>query len=279
MKRAIALLFVMGLWLGTALPMSAMAQSGPQFPALSGRVVDGANILDPAQEQALTTKLSTLEAQTTDQLVVVTVDSLNGYDIADYGYQLGRHWGIGQKEANNGALLIVAPNDRVVRIEVGYGLEGILTDAYSSLVIRNDILPSFREGDYYGGIDRGVDAIARQLTLDPEEAKARAAQMVEESQRSGDTGAMLLGGFFILFGLIVVLGAVVGAASGGRGRRMHGAANGAGAVLWTTAEIIAAIASSSGGGRGGGGRGGGFGGGGFGGGGGSFGGGGASGGW
>lgn len=279
MKRALALLFVLGLWLGTAMPMSALAQSNIQFPALTGRVVDGANILDPAQEQALTAKLQTLEQQTTDQLVVVTVATLDGYDIADYGYQLGRAWGIGQKEANNGALLIVAPNDRVVRIEVGYGLEGVLTDAYSSIVIRNDILPAFRQGDYYGGIDRGVDAISTQLTLDPEEAAARAARMAQESESGEDSGAMLIGGVFILFGLIVVLGAVAGAATGGRGRRLHGAANGAGAVLWTTAEIIAAIASSSGGGRGGSGRGGGFGGGGFSGGGGGFGGGGASGGW
>ena len=97
-------------------------------------------------------KLAALEAKTTDQLVVVTLNSLQGYDIADYGYQLGRAWGIGQKGKNNGVLLIVAPNEHDVRIEVGYGLEGDLTDAVSRLIIENAILPRFRAGDYPGGI-------------------------------------------------------------------------------------------------------------------------------
>lgn len=272
MKRALALLFVLGLWLGTALPLPALAQGGIQFPALTGRVVDNADILTPAQEAELTQKLATLEQQTTDQLVVVTLPTLNDYEISDYGYQLGRHWGIGQSEKNNGALLIVAPNDRKVRIEVGYGLEGLLTDAFSALTIHNYILPPFREGDYYAGINSGVDQIVYQLTLDPEEAKARAAQMAEEAQSdAGGIGIILLG--IGIFGAIFVIGAVVGAASAGSGRRLHGAADGAGAVLWTAAHIISAIASSGGSGRGGGGGGG------FGGGGGSFGGGGASGGW
>ncbi|WP_312812773.1 TPM domain-containing protein [Brevundimonas sp.] len=274
MKRAIALLFVLGLWLGTALPLPALAQTGIQFPALTGRVVDNADILTPQQEAELTQKLAILEQQTTDQLVVVTLPSLNDYDIADYGYQLGRHWGIGQKEANNGALLIVAPNDRKVRVEVGYGLEGILTDAFSALTIQNYILPPFREGDYYSGINAGVDQISYQLTLDPEEAAARAAEMATQVEEGG-SGAGILIIIIGVFGVIFVIGSVVGAASAGSGRRMQGAADGAGAVLWTTAQIIAAIASSSGsgGGRGGGGGGG------FGGGGGGFGGGGASGGW
>lgn len=274
MKRAIALLFVLGLWLGTALPLPALAQTGIQFPALTGRVVDNADILTPQQEAELTQKLAILEQQTTDQLVVVTLSSLNDYDIADYGYQLGRHWGIGQKEANNGALLIVAPNERKVRVEVGYGLEGVLTDAFSALTIQNFILPPFREGDYYSGISAGVDQISYQLTLDPEEATARAAEMATQVEEGG-SGAGILIIIIGVFGVIFVIGSVVGAASAGNGRRMQGAADGAGAVLWTTAQIIAAIASSSGsgGGRGGGGGGG------FGGGGGGFGGGGASGGW
>lgn len=274
MKRAIALLFVLGLWLGTALPLPALAQTGIQFPALTGRVVDNADILTPQQEAELTQKLAILEQQTTDQLVVVTLPSLNDYDIADYGYQLGRHWGIGQKEANNGVLLIVAPNERKVRVEVGYGLEGILTDAFSALTIQNFILPPFREGDYYSGINAGVDQISYQLTLDPEEAAARAAEMATQVEEGG-SGAGILIIIIGVFGVIFVIGSVVGAASAGNGRRMQGAADGAGAVLWTTAQIIAAIASSSGsgGGRGGGGGGG------FGGGGGGFGGGGASGGW
>lgn len=277
MKRVAALLLAIGLWVGTlglgaALPLPALAQSNIQFPALTGRVVDNADILTPQQEAELTQKLAILEQQTTDQLVVVTLATLNDYDIADYGYQLGRHWGIGQKEANNGALLIVAPNDRKVRIEVGYGLEGILTDAFSALTIQNHILPSFRNGDYYSGINAGVDQLVYQMTLDPEEAAARAAEMASQVEESG-SGAGIIIIVIAIFGTIFVVGTVVGAASAGSGRRMQGAADGAGAVLWTTAQIISAIASSSG--RGGGGSGGG----GFGGGGGGFGGGGASGGW
>lgn len=270
MKRAVALLFVLGLWLGTALPLPAIAQNVADFPPLTGRVVDNAEILTPEQEAQLTSKLQALEGQTTDQLVVVTLPTLGGYDIADYGYRLGRHWGIGQGEANNGILLLVAPNDRMVRIEVGYGLEGVMTDAYSSIIIRNDILPPFREGDYFRGIDAGVNAIATQLTLDPEEAQARAAEMVATQEDDG--GLLIIGIIFLVFGVVTVGGAVAGAAAGGRGRRVSGAVDGAGVVLWTTAQILSSLASSGGGG---GGRGGG----GFSGGGGGFGGGGASGGW
>ena len=137
-----ALLLGLVLWLA-ALPGTGLAAE-IKFPALTGRVVDDAQLLTPEQEQALTGKLATLEQQTGDQLVVVTLPSLQDQEIEDFGYQLGRHWGIGQKENDGGALLIVAPNERKVRIEVGYGLEGVLTDAYSSLIIRNDILPALQ---------------------------------------------------------------------------------------------------------------------------------------
>jgi len=98
-----------------------------------------------------------------------------GYEIEDYGYQLGRHWGIGQKEKNSGALLIVVPSERKVRIEVGYGLEGQLTDAVSRLIIQNAIAPRFKAGDYAGGINRGVDDIIQALA-DPDEWRQRAKQ-------------------------------------------------------------------------------------------------------
>jgi uncharacterized protein len=146
------------------------------FPALTGRVVDDANILDPAQRAALTQKLAELEAKSTDQVVVVTLKSLQGTSIEDYGYQLGRDWQIGQKDKNNGVLLIVAPNERKVRIEVGYGLEGTLTDLVSNFIIQNSILPRFRANDYPGGITRGVDDIIQVLTGDAEEWKQRAAK-------------------------------------------------------------------------------------------------------
>ena len=146
------------------------------FPALNGRVVDDAGILDGETRAALTQKLAEFEAKTTDQFVVVTLKSLQGTSIEDFGVELGRHWQIGQRDKNNGVLLIVAPNERRVRIEVGYGLEGALTDAVSRLIIENGIAPRFRAGDFAGGITRGVDDIISVLSGDAEEWKARAAR-------------------------------------------------------------------------------------------------------
>lgn len=143
--------------------LAAIAFADPQFPPLTGRVVDQAGLLSSAQVKSLTDKLAAHEAATTNQVVVVTVDDLQGYPIEDYGYQLGRHWGIGQKEKDNGVLLIVAPKERKVRIEVGYGLEGTLTDALSKVIIEREILPHFKRGDMAGGILAGTDAILQSL--------------------------------------------------------------------------------------------------------------------
>lgn len=111
------------------------------------------------QRATLTEKLKAYEEKTSQQLVIVTLKTLDGYAIADYGYQLGRHWGIGDKEKNNGTLLIVAPNEKKVRIEVGYGLEGTMTDALASNIIQQIILPLFRQNDFIGGINAGASAI------------------------------------------------------------------------------------------------------------------------
>ncbi len=134
------------------------------FPSLTGRVVDEAGLLDATKRSEIEAKLAALEDKTTDQLVVVTVRSLQGRTIEEYGYRLGRYWGIGQKDKNNGALLIVAPNEHKVRIEVGYGLEGTLPDAITSLIIQNSILPRFRANDYPGGIANGVDEIIKVIS-------------------------------------------------------------------------------------------------------------------
>lgn len=243
------------------------AQTKLDFPPLTGRVVDQADLLDPATEQALTEKLAALEAGSTDQLVVVTVDSLHDQEIEDYGYQLGRAWGIGQKENGNGALLIVAPNERKVRVEVGYGLEPILTDAFSSQVIRNDILPSFRNGDYQAGVVKGVDALIAQLSLDPAEAQARAQAVAHQEESSGGSilPLIIVAAIFLFMFLIAM--------RSGRGRR----SNVSSVLLWAASEALRSSGRGGSGWGGGGGFGGG--GGGFGGGGGSFGGGGASGGW
>ncbi|MFL6797348.1 MAG: TPM domain-containing protein [Xanthobacteraceae bacterium] len=187
------------------------------FPQLSGRVVDDAGVLDGATKANLDRKLADFEAKSTGQLVVVSVRSLQGTSIEDYGYQLGRHWGIGQKDKNSGALLIVAPNERKVRIEVGYGLEGTLTDAVSKLIIESSILPRFRAGDFAGGITRGVDDIIQVLSGDAEEWKQRATKRPET--QSGNWDILLLI-FFGLMLLIILRNAGGGGQRGGRyGRR------------------------------------------------------------
>ncbi len=221
------------------------------FPALTGRVVDGAALLTAAERASLEQALKAHEEATTNQVVVVTLGSLEGVPIEEYGYQLGRHWQIGQKGKNNGALLIVAPAERKMRIEVGYGLEGVLTDAVSRVIIETIIVPAFRSGQMGPGIVAGTGAILKTLTGDAPEVQA-AAKRIEERQDEASPLAL-----FLMLALIVFViwasqrGIVIG---GGRGGGFGG---------------------GFGGGRGGGG----FGGGGFSGGGGSFGGGGASGGW
>lgn len=137
--------------------------AAPDFPKLSGRVVDEANLLDRAAEARLTARLAAYEEAGGNQVVVVTVPNLGGYSIEEYGYQLGRHWGIGQKGEDNGVLLIVAQDERQVRIEVGYGLEGELTDALAANIIHAVILPRFRSGDYSAGIEEGAMAVMDAL--------------------------------------------------------------------------------------------------------------------
>lgn len=146
---------------------SAAALAAPQFPALTGRVVDEAGILSAQFESEIGAQLAAHDQATSNQLVVVTLNSLQGYDIGDYGYQLGRHWGIGQKGKNNGALLIVAPNERKLRIEVGYGLEGVLTDAVSRDIIERVIKPPFRQGQHEQGIRAGVGTLLATLSGEP----------------------------------------------------------------------------------------------------------------
>ena len=248
---------LLALLLALAMAAPAAAQT---FPALTGQVVDEAGILPPEVESQLTAKLAALEQQSQRQLVVVTVPSLQGYEISDYGYRLGRQWGIGSKESNDGAMLLVAPNERKVRIEVGYGLEPVLTDGMSFLIINNAILPRFKAGDLPGGIVAGTDAIVQQLTLPAEEARQLAAR-ADKQQQDRDEGfpfglILWLAIFFFFFVLPMIRGV-----RGGRAYR-----GGAPVILFP-------------GGFGGGRSGGGFGGGGFSGGGGSFGGGGASGSW
>src|ERR1700730_13511382 len=183
----------------------ASAAHALEFPALAGRVVDEANVLDAATRAALTDKLAALEAKTTDQLVVVTLKSLQGTSIEDFGVQLGRHWQIGQKDKNNGVLLIVVPSERRVRIEVGYGLEGTLTDAVSRLIIENGIIPRFRANDFAGGVTRGVDDIISVLTGDAEEWKQRAAKRPDTVTTSPSTKSDSIWTVIVIVLIIVVV--------------------------------------------------------------------------
>jgi uncharacterized protein len=152
-------LAIAALWAVIAAPLLA----APQFPPLTGRVVDDARLLSPDQRQQIAGWLAQFETATKRQVVVATVSSLQGYAIEDYGYQLGRFWGIGEKDKNTGAILLVAPSERKVRIEVGYGLEGELTDAICSTIINQDILPAFRQGKYGEGIVAGTAAVLQAL--------------------------------------------------------------------------------------------------------------------
>ncbi|ESQ82206.1 hypothetical protein AEAC466_18895 [Asticcacaulis sp. AC466] len=265
--------FFKPFWVALAVLMASLwvssAFADPTFPDLNNRrVVDDANLLSEATKADLTAKLKGLEDATTDQVVIVTVPDLQGYEISDYGYQLGRHWAIGQSGKvqasngqtykDNGILLIVAPNERKVRIEVGYGLEPVMTDALSSIIIQRAILPQFKAGNYEAGIVAGTDQIIAQLSQDRGVAiqKAQAAQSEVKKEGKGFPLPVII---FIIILIVMfsrgwlpwfLLGSLLG--GGGRGGGDWGGGGG-----W------------SGGGGGGG----------FSGGGGSFGGGGSSGGW
>ena len=246
--RGLVAALVAALWI-------AVAFAAANFPALTGRVVDAAHILSPVTTADLERKLTDLEQKSGIQLVVATVPSLGGEEIEPYANELFRTWKLGEAKKNNGALLLVAPKERKVRIEVGYGLEGTLTDAVSSLIIANAIAPRFKAGDFDGGVTRGVDDIITALTTDSAEWKPKPTDIRAEHDPSlFDALAPFLIFLFIMFVLTRV------------GRRGGGNA------------VFIPMGMGGGGFRGGFG-GGGFGGGGFSGGGGSSGGGGASGGW
>jgi uncharacterized protein len=210
---------VLGLITTLMLILPAPSRAAPTFPALTGRVVDQAHVLSPQAQAQLDQELAALEAKTRRQLVVVTLPSLNGYDIADYGYQLGRAWGVGHKGLDNGVLFIVAPSEHKVRVEVGYGLEPIITDAFSSLVLQEKVLPRFRAGDIQGGVLDGTQALVQQLSLDPSTAEAKAAAAARGAARSpsAQIGANPLALLVLGFILFWVMGAVLGGGRGGLG--------------------------------------------------------------
>lgn len=276
---------VAALWLA----LFAMPAAAQTFPALTGRVVDQADLLRPEQELDLTSKLAALETQTGRQFVVATIKSLEGRTIEDYGYRLGRTWAIGDKEKDDGVILLVAPNEKKVRIETGYGARVFLTDAVSSVIIREDILPRFKNGDLPGGIMAGSEAVITTLQLSPQEA-ARRAQEAGASAKKREIDVNPIPVIIIVIIFFTIIGSIARRAGGrryhsGGKRRRGGLDSGDLAVILWGLDALSKASRGGGGGWGGGGWGGGGGGGGWGGGGGfsggggSFGGGGASGSW
>jgi len=264
-------------WLvGLAILLAVSPAVAQTFPKLTGRVVDQAGLLTPAQVADLTSKSEALEKRTGRQFVVATVNSLEGRTIEDYGYRLGREWGIGNEQKDDGVVLLVAPKERKVRIETGYGARVFLTDAVSSVIIRESIIPQFKSGDFGAGIVAGADQIIQMMELPPEEAARRAQEIGALEAKRQDQRVNPFPVLFLVVIFFVIIGSIASRAGGRRYRRRGGISPWV--ILWGLDAI-------SRGGRGGGGWGGGGGGwdggggGGFSGGGGSFGGGGASGGW
>ena len=264
------------------------------FPKLTARFVDAANLLQPDQRAALESKLASLEQSTGHQVFVATIPDLQGYPLEDYGYKLLRAWAPGAKDKNDGLVVFLAPNEppghRGPRIEVGYGLEPLVTDAFASDVARNIMTPRLRAGDIAGALNAGVDAIGAQIRLTPEEAAKRATQastrQAPTSQR-GHGGSMIFWLLILFFVILPLLRGIGGRRYGGGGIGSGGIGGGGigstigNVVLWSALNNLG---SRSGGSSWGGGddSGGGWGGGGSdfgGGGGGSGGGGGASGDW
>jgi uncharacterized protein len=269
----------------------AVPATAQNFPKFTGLVVDDANVLSPQTEADLTAKLQALQKDTKRQFVVATIGDMQGYPLEDYGYKLGRAWGVGLKDVDNGVILFIAPNNpqgqRGPRIEVGRGLEPIMTDALSSVIINQSMMPQLKAGNIDGAVEAGADQIIAQLRASPEEAQARLDTAVQEFNRTHERhsdGGVPVNFIFVI--LVILFGFVfpmIGRIAGGR--RYRGGSGLGNIILWSA--INGALNSGRGGdndgggwGSGGGGSSGGWGGGGFsGGGGGSFGGGGASGSW
>lgn len=262
------------LWLCAVL--AGLAFAGPALavtypPPPKGAVLDQADLLPQAEEAALDARLRDYNRSTGRALVVATVPSLEGETIEIYAVKLFEAWGIGGKETDQGLLLLVAPNERKVRIEVGYGNHQYVTDALSGRIIRGEITPRFKAGDFPGGINAGIDALIAQLDRTPADAKAvaEAAAAAEQQGEGRASGGSVVFWLFLMVFLWLVIG----------GRRRRGYRRSGidpGIVIWGASEIARHMSHRGGGGGGGFD----FGGGGFGGfGGGGSGGGGASGSW
>lgn len=231
------------LWALLAL-IAAPVAAQPEFPALTGQVVDNAGIISPEIETQLTAQLEALEAQSQRQLVVVTVPDLQGYDEQTFTYQLGREWGLGDERRNDGAILLVAPNDRKVRIEVGYGLEGTLTDAYAATIIQREIVPRFRDGDMEGGIVAGTTAIANHLLLPEAQAIQLMTQRVPQTVQGNSEPIWVLPLLFFVPLLFILVPVMLGS-SGRIGRTRYSGSSPGGTSISTYSSSGSSWSSSS----------------------------------
>lgn len=239
------------------------AASAAELPALTGRVVDDAGMIDPETKAALVQKLEDFEKKSSDQIVVATVPSLDGEAIEPYANRLFRAWKLGQAGEDNGILLLVARDDRKMRIEVGYGLEGTLTDLHSKLIIENTMVPAFRAGDFSSGISGAVDDIIMVLEGNGAELQARAERNQEVGSDYVDLPtlvffglwvSLLLGGFATAF-LPQIFGRKIGP---GRYRWLgmdftYGSGGGSSGGGWSSGSSSGGWSSGGGGFSGGGG--------------------------
>ena len=225
------------------------AHADPAYPAFTGLVVDAAHVLSDADKATLTTRLNDLQTKTGVQFAVATVPSLDGIEIEPYANGLFRNWKIGQKGVNNGLLLLIAPKEHKLRFEVGYGLEGTMTDLQSKLITRNTMVPKLKAGDTAGAMKAGVDDAITVLTEDkaslPDRLKAAPAA-------ADDAGNEMIGFifFFIVFVVIVFVVYRVSRSSGGLGSLMTGAALGNSTRSWSSNDSSSSGDSFSGGGGG-----------------------------
>jgi uncharacterized protein len=240
-------------WLMAALVLClASVALAFNFPPLTGRVVDQANIMSVQSRNDLEAKLKDLENKSGIQLVVATVKSLEGSDVETYANELFRNWKLGEAKKNNGILLLVAPTEHKVRIEVGYGLEGTLTDALSSVIISSAIVPRFKANDFTGGIERGVDGTISVLSGDTADWQPKPSVRAEDSPQLSNELFSILFLLIVVFVIWSLIRGVRGTSSGRYVRR------GGGMIFLPTGGSWGSSGRSGGFGGGGGGFGGGF---------------------
>jgi len=183
---------------------------GLEVPALKGRVNDYARILEPEQAAALENNLAAIESSTTAQFVLLTIPSLEGEPLEDFSLRVAEAWKLGQKRADNGLLMLVAVEDRAIRIEVGYGLEGTLPDGKCGTIIRQVIVPEFRNRNYYTGISKAFQVMGQAVAGDPSQIKLLESREAEGGHSSG------LGTFFVVLILFFLVAKIISPCRKGR---------------------------------------------------------------